>query len=74
MCSSDSKGLGCKKSGGDFPGGPVVRAPIARAWVLSLVGKLTSPKLYSAKKKKKKKKSDMGLGIHCQIQITLMIS
>ena len=62
-----------EKGGGDFPGGPVVRAPIARAWVLSLVGKLTSPKLYSAKKKKKKK-SDMGLGIHCQIQITLMIS
>lgn len=62
---------GAKKRG-DFPGDPVVRVPIARTRVLSLVGKLTSPKLCSAKTEKDK--SDMGLGIHCQIQVTLMIS
>lgn len=57
----------CKKE--ELPGGSVVRAPIARTRVLSLVGELTS--LSCVVQKRKKIKSDMGLGIHCQIQVLL---
>ena len=40
----------------DFPGGPVVRAPMQGAWVPSLVGELRSLTPSGVVKKKKKKK------------------
>ena len=56
-------------------GSPMVKtlhSQSAEAQIEPLVGKIRSHKLCSAKTEKDK--YDMGLGIHCQIQVTLMIS